>query len=254
MVTPGPLPARPWARWAASLCKPSGGRGGCSSGFRCACFVAGTLVATSAGAVPIECLRADDQVLTRDDSRPDAEPRVAGVADVFTRVAAEVLWITLDSGEVLGATPDHEVWSYERGWMLAGRLTEGQHLMDLAGARAEVVEIVRDPTPTVVYNFEVEDGHTYYANGVWVHNCRDFPTSLTHNWSAWFKSEGEARQLARQKVGPNLIEFEPNKWRSQDGKWQYRARPDDVASKHIHLEELDPSTGEVLQNLHLRWK
>jgi hypothetical protein len=82
---------------------------------------------------------------------------------------------------------------------------------------------------------------------------KDFATKNTKNWSAAFNSEGEARALARAKLGANPVEVEPNKWRSADGKWQYRAKPGDVADNHIHLEELNPRTGEVLQNLHLRW-
>jgi RHS repeat-associated protein len=82
---------------------------------------------------------------------------------------------------------------------------------------------------------------------------RDFPTKATKNWSATFKSEGEARNLVRHKLGKNPVEVEPGKWRSADGKWQYRAKPGDLADKHIHLEELNPETGEVIQNLHLRW-
>ena len=82
---------------------------------------------------------------------------------------------------------------------------------------------------------------------------KDYATNQTRNWSGAFKSEGEARQLAREKLGRNPIEVEPGKWRSQDGKWQYRAKPGDVTDRHIHLEELNPATGEVLQNLHLRW-
>ena len=84
-------------------------------------------------------------------------------------------------------------------------------------------------------------------------NPYDFPTKNTKNWSAEFQSEGEARAFARQKVGKDPIEVEPGKWRSKNGKWQYRAKPGDVIDKHIHLEELNPTTGEVLQNLHLRW-
>jgi hypothetical protein len=82
---------------------------------------------------------------------------------------------------------------------------------------------------------------------------REFPTKNTKNWSAAFKSEGEARAIARQKLGKSPIEVEPGKWRSVDGKWQYRAKIGDVADRHIHLEELNPETGEVLQNVHLRW-
>jgi hypothetical protein len=40
---------------------------------------------------------------------------------------------------------------------------------------------------------------------------------------------------------------------SKNGKWQYRAKPGDVMDNYIHLEELNPKTGEVIQNLHLRW-
>ncbi len=83
--------------------------------------------------------------------------------------------------------------------------------------------------------------------------ARDFATKNTKNWSATFKSEGEARALAREKLGANPVEVEPGKLRSSDSKWQYRAKAGDIADNHIHLEELNPKTGEVLQNLHLRW-
>jgi RHS repeat-associated protein len=82
---------------------------------------------------------------------------------------------------------------------------------------------------------------------------RDFSTNRTRNWSAMFKSEGEARAFACQKLGKNPVQIEPGKWRSLDGKWQYRAKPNDVSDMHVHLEEIDPATGEVIQNVHLRW-
>lgn len=82
---------------------------------------------------------------------------------------------------------------------------------------------------------------------------KDYSTKNTKNQSGTFKSEREARNVARTKLGKNPIQVEPNKWRSRDGKWQYRAKPGDLKDKHIHLEELNPKTGEVLQNYHLRW-
>jgi hypothetical protein len=87
----------------------------------------------------------------------------------------------------------------------------------------------------------------------------DRATGNTKNFSAKFNSEGEARAFARQKVGRDPVEVEPGKLRSQDGRWQYRAKPNDLMghgagdSPHVHLEQLDPATGEVLQNWHLRW-
>lgn len=83
---------------------------------------------------------------------------------------------------------------------------------------------------------------------------QDWTSKRTQNKGVTFESEGAARQQARQKIGKNPVEVSPNKLRSQDGKWQYRAKPGDLELGHIHLEELDPNTGEVLTNWHFYWE
>jgi hypothetical protein len=55
-------------------------------------------------------------------------------------------------------------------------------------------------------------------------------------------------------VAGQVIETTPehpsyNKMRSRNGVWQYRAEPVDTRLNHVHLERLDPSTGEVLEKL-----
>ena len=82
----------------------------------------------------------------------------------------------------------------------------------------------------------------------------DYPTKRTQNRSAMYGSEGEARNVARTKLGRNPVQVGENKWRSADGRWQYRAKPGDTSQNHVHLERLDPETGEVLTNWHLNWK
>ena len=87
---------------------------------------------------------------------------------------------------------------------------------------------------------------------------KDYSTKNTKNHSAKFKSERQARQIAREKLGKKPVKVEPHKFRSQDGRWQYRAKPGDVNGQHgrgnhIHVERLDPSTGEVLDNYHFYW-
>jgi hypothetical protein len=39
---------------------------------------------------------------------------------------------------------------------------------------------------------------------------------------------------------------------SQQAMWDELV-PMDVSQNHVHLEQLNPETGEVIQNLHLRW-
>ncbi len=128
------------------------------------------------------------------------------------------------------------------GWFDEFRTRLAAHGKDATGAVGGVVLIGRDG-PRL-------GGTTAPKAGF----PRDFSTKNTRNWSASFKSEGQARALARERLGQSPIEVEPNKWRSTDGKWQYRAKPGDVKDNHIHLEELNPKTGEVLQNVHLRWE
>jgi RHS repeat-associated protein len=89
---------------------------------------------------------------------------------------------------------------------------------------------------------------------------RDRATKNTEYLSATYKSEREARSVARTKLGANAVEVAPGKLRSTDGKWQYRAKPDDLEghgpddTPHVHLERLNPETGEVLTNWHFRWQ
>ena len=148
-----------------------------------------------------------------------------------------------------------------KGWYAAVDLRAGDILVLVNGEYVTLEKTQHEilEAPITVYNFEVEDYHTYYVgtDGVLVHNAcaykDDYSTKNTVNKSAQMNSEGHARSLARTKLGKNPVQVGTNKWRSLDGKWQYRAKFGDVLKRHIHLERLNPKTGEVLVNWHLRW-
>jgi hypothetical protein len=99
---------------------------------------------------------------------------------------------------------------------------------------------------------------------VFVHNScggkypKDFQSNKTAQKGAKFNSQGEARSIARTKVGRDPVNIGDNKLRSQNGKWQYRSEPGELSGHgkgqpHIHLEKLDPITGEIIENWHLYW-
>jgi hypothetical protein len=81
----------------------------------------------------------------------------------------------------------------------------------------------------------------------------------TKNSTSTYNSERDARNHARTQLGDNPVYVGDNKYRSQDGKWQYRAKENDLSghepgdTPHVHLERLDPDTGFVIENYHLRW-
>jgi hypothetical protein len=82
---------------------------------------------------------------------------------------------------------------------------------------------------------------------------KDFQTKRTKKLHQYFATEGQARQFASSRMGRNMVRVEDNKWRSINGKWQYRAKPGDTSKFHVHLELLNPDTGEVIENYHLWW-
>lgn len=89
---------------------------------------------------------------------------------------------------------------------------------------------------------------------------QDYQNSKTVQREAMFRNEGEARATAFRMMFPSgrlgisdPVQVAPGKWRSYNGRWQYRAKPIDYTQNHIHIERLDPVTGHVRENWHLRW-
>jgi hypothetical protein len=136
----------------------------------CNCFVAGTPVETPDGPKPIETLQVGDEVLTVDQAKPGAAVRVGRVTRVFQNLAPVLAWLTLSTGDVLGTTPGHEVWTVEDGWTFVWRVHAGDRLLDEAGQPVVITDLQFDAGSTPVYNIEVDGTYTYFARGVWVHN------------------------------------------------------------------------------------
>jgi len=96
------------------------------------------------------------------------------VLETYVRETNELVKLTI-SGAAITTTTDHPFYAKNTGFVNAGDLRVGDKLLDnncdvliIESAEREVTE-----TPVKVYNFQVEDWHTYHAgeNGVLVHNA-----------------------------------------------------------------------------------
>lgn len=84
------------------------------------CFVAGTLIATLDGLIPIERVGVGQKVWT-----PSGPRQVA--ASGMTGIGVDVLSIELEDGREVTCTPDHKFWT-DRGWIRADALRYGDRL------------------------------------------------------------------------------------------------------------------------------
>lgn len=187
-----------------------------------ACFVAGTLVHTNNGLVPIEKLHAGDLVLSQPERGGEIDYRP--IVRTFVREDKEVYlvqFIAEGDSEIVSlvVTSTHPFWVKELGWIGVEYLEPGHTLKLHDGSPAVVHSVskvlstqiqdigwvgdqsgdtgvavdLRDgsvnvsdkemlnlvdlnigkPLKTLVFNFEVEEFHTYYTGvlGVWVHNA-----------------------------------------------------------------------------------
>ena len=141
---------------------------------RFACFVAGTLVDTPQGPVPIEQIQKDDEVWTRDEAT--GEVCVGTVARAFERETEQLVTVTT-GGDSIVTTPEHPFWVVDQGWVGAGRLAVGDVLITRQGEETAVAAVGIRAERAKVFNFEVAACHTYFvaaradAPAVWVHNA-----------------------------------------------------------------------------------
>ena len=139
------------------------------------CFVAGTLVTTEDGQEPIEEIEVGDKVLSENELT--GEVAVKTVTETYVNETDELVHIGVN-GETISATPSHPFYVDKLGWTLARSLRAGDLLVLSNGERVTVEWVQHEilESPIKVYNFEVQDFHTYFVgeNGVFVHNgCGD---------------------------------------------------------------------------------
>ena len=141
------------------------------------CFLKGTLVHTENGLLPIEDVKVGLRVLAQPEEQGETAYKTVVNNFVFQNKNIWELVIEDEMGQLhkFMATENHPFWIDGIGWRRVDHIAVGQ-LVELSDKRFAKVVSVKDLAYTAtVYNFEVEDYHTYYVGGigVWVHNTRD---------------------------------------------------------------------------------
>ncbi len=144
------------------------------AGVKPSCFVAGTLVMAVAGMVAIENIKAGDKVISTDPETMETGEKT--VLETYIREVTTLVHLTVNGEEII-TTVDHPFYVKDKGFVNAGELKVGNELLDSNGniLLVENFDVELTDEPVKVYNFQVEDFHTYHVgeNGVLVHNAGD---------------------------------------------------------------------------------
>jgi hypothetical protein len=93
------------------------------------CSPAGTLVNTPLGKIAIENLVAKDLVIGF-DTKSDS-PKMQEIEEVYSRqYTGELICIELDNGRILKLTPEHEIFTKNRGWIMSKELSETDEIVE----------------------------------------------------------------------------------------------------------------------------
>ncbi len=147
------------------------------------CFVAGTKIHTSLGLKNIEDIQVGDLVLSKSDET--GEVAYKKVVNTFVRQTDAIYRVRFTDGTLLETTWNHpfrvlkadakgQSFSIENTqWKEAKDLLPGDVSLSADGASLQLLSVEIDQREETVYNFEVEDFHTYFVGevGIWVHNA-----------------------------------------------------------------------------------
>ena len=119
------------------------------------------------------------------------------------------------NGEEIVTTVDHPFYVNSRGFVKAGELAIGYELLDVNGnvLLVEKFNVELTDEPTTVYNFQVEDFHTYHVSGfgVLVHNAEYSPEKMQKikaRQKAGHEYEKNQHEKLKQKIQPLKLKLE----------------------------------------------
>ena len=169
------------------------------------CFVAGTKIKTEDGDKNIEDIEVGDRVYSYNPET--GEEGYKTVKSTFIKESDEIVHVTItnaDKSEIvtIDATPGHPLYVVGYGFKYASELKIGDKLRSVSGDIYDVTEIEVEhfAIPIKVYNFEVEDWHTYAVSevGIFVHNSKVCGVSASNEQTTEQPSEPQPNTGAAQ--------------------------------------------------------
>ena len=180
----------------------------------------------------IEKIKSGDKVISTDPETMETSPKT--VLETYIREVTTLVHLTVN-GEEIVTTVDHPFYVKNQGFVKAGELAIGDELLDPNKniLLVENFDVELTEEPTTVYNFQVEDFHTYHVgeNGVWVHNsnCKliknddgtyDAELSYKEDWTPGQRAEADAKCRSLTKADTKKTNVDGKRKKSKTAKYR----------------------------------
>ncbi|MFH1671791.1 MAG: alpha-2-macroglobulin family protein [Candidatus Portnoybacteria bacterium] len=167
------------------------------------CFTAGTKILMADGSLKaIENIQVGETIMTR-KSEINADLIETTVKD--THVAETDGYLIIN--KQLRITPNHILF-VNGAWEPAGDIQIGDHLYDIQDKEIEVNSIEWQAGKETVYNLYINDNHTFFANGIWVHNDKGESGRTvfedTAYWNPSVRTDNDGQAEIRFNLPDNL--------------------------------------------------
>ena len=219
------------------------------------CFIAGTLITTKKGKIPIEDIKCNEWVLSSDTKT--LKKSYKKVENIFKR-EVDFLIHLYTSGERIVTSDNHPFYVIGKGFVAASLLCIGMQLIDANGNIHIIDNIYREQcnSKVCVYNFTVADFHTYFIgrNTILVHNAE---CNVTFNKKSKYDKQEYERQLNDQQKGLNrltLAQYKENRekyiknGRNPEGqKYQIAARKTEITRRQAEYIKKGVDSKSALQ-------
>lgn len=166
------------------------------------CISENTPIATESGPRMIQEVLSGERVWTREGLKE--------VVRVWDNGIKETICLGFSNGSYLNCTPDHRIYTRNRGWVAAGELTairsEDVFLSLLDGALKLVSMNISPNQERRVFDLTVKDCHEFFANGILVHNCLGYDGLMYNTTSRQFQPINRASAyLRKNRIHANKI-------------------------------------------------
>lgn len=136
------------------------------------CFVAGTKITMADKTIKnIEDVVEGDKVLTYDAESKSYQSGTVG--EIRTGEGTKIVEIVDEFGNITKVTPTHKYYTVNNGWVFAQNLTTDDILLNAHGEEVGIQDIRKYDEDNKVYHLlNIENAHTFFANGSLVHNTK----------------------------------------------------------------------------------